>query len=1538
MPIETNLNISPYFNDYDEEKNFYKILFRPGVALQARELTQLQSIFQNQIEKFGDHVFKSGTIISGVNFQFNPKYDYVKILDNNVLGQPVIPADYNGLLVRNSSNLIAKIVNFRTGFQSQDPEMNYLYLKYLNSGATGVESGFANSDSLTIYSDNFKLFNALVNNGGSGFSNSDTVQITSALIVNSSNVVAGANITQTIGTSTSIVYVNEVNTTFGTITLNNVTYSNTSGYKLLKIRPNDVDLACTSFSTTRWSITSNNNVTQGVNTAFIVAAIGSGARATLTTDGSGILTDVSISEGGSNYTVLPDFRVRSSTGVLDSIDIIPQNYKDIVTVADSTFTGNGTAPVGNGYSFSVTEGIIYQKGMFVRVSPQTIIVNSYSSNVNNVAVGFTTVESIVNSNVDTALLDNATGSSNFAAPGADRLKLTPTLTVSNLTSIEANSTFFTLVEFKNGEPYKQNKSTIYNLISRETEQRTAESVGDYVIDPFVMVSKDRQGNSWSNTEIDLVIDPGVAYVSGRRVEATKNTYLPLRRSTDTRTATDNVISVNYGNYVIVNEYAGYFDTTTGAVVDLYGTAKQYHTSRSTTISPSGTKIGEARIRSIMFDSGTPGLPAANYRMYLYDVRMNSGRSFGDVRSVYNSAGSKGIADVVLDLNSLTGRTNARLKDTAFNNLVFPVGALGVKAVNNATYGYRSVNTSVSISTLGLTTLATADVFPYTNNASLSAVQRRDLILVPTANALSQNSVSSITATSTSNVISGTSLTATLQPGDWVYLESQGNTAQTLFSTVVVVSNTTHCTLSNAWSYATASDLTVARYFPAHAPIPLDDSRVSANVNISRNEIVINISNTAGVVSFASSLTAHVYYNANKVNVSHLNKRVKRNLFVKLNLSTHPSSNSGPWCLGIPDVFRLNNVWVATTSSVNTNSTDITRYFYVDNGQKNDYYSQSHLVLLNQSGVSLANNNYLLVSVDALDLNSPTDAGVFTVNSYPIAFSNDDRSTLANNFINIFEVPEFKTTKGELIDLRDAIDFRPRVVPTANVTSDVALATTNPANTVSFGTQDKLFPVPDSDFTYDYEFYLRRADRVIIDINSDIRVIEGVPAPNRVEPPPPQPDSITLGIVDIPPFPSAARIPDSTLVDYGAKKTGSESPIFYKPIVYTVNTRIADGEFEYQPKRFTMEDIGKLERRIEDLEYYTALSLLERKTKDLIVPSSIDPTINRFKNGFFVEQFEDYLQADTLSQEFTADIDQENGILGPLQATFNFQARFNYADSTTSNNLFNEDGFNLEPGIGHWGESVALLPVVESEIIVNQTKFTSAVSGDGTDTKFVGDISIQPASFKILLNAEVRLTGSDAGPAPAPKGGGGKKKKIICNKLFELGYLEKELNKADQMFGVMLSKKYPTIYNGYMFWAHAAVDLFDGAGMLDEYSLKFGMQQGANKWLAKKIAFIYADYLARPWSEEMARIMKIRENGSIEGKIVLYGGGFICWMLGKVGAKEHLPTSKSTSKKMAVWGVATLFLGVVGVTKLVKYPINKIKTGLQKLISFKKVAA
>ena len=85
MPQNTNLNVSPYFDDFVDSKNYHKVLFKPGFPVQARELTTLQTILQDQIEKFGQHFFKEGSMVIPGGVTYEPNYAAVKI-DPNFFG------------------------------------------------------------------------------------------------------------------------------------------------------------------------------------------------------------------------------------------------------------------------------------------------------------------------------------------------------------------------------------------------------------------------------------------------------------------------------------------------------------------------------------------------------------------------------------------------------------------------------------------------------------------------------------------------------------------------------------------------------------------------------------------------------------------------------------------------------------------------------------------------------------------------------------------------------------------------------------------------------------------------------------------------------------------------------------------------------------------------------------------------------------------------------------------------------------------------------------------------------------------------------------------------------------------------------------------------------------------------------------------------------------------------------------------------------------------------------------------------------------
>ena len=74
-----NLNVAPYFDDYDINKGYLQILFKPGNSVQARELTQLQSLLQNQVTNLSDHFFKEGSMVIPGQIALDIKANYVKV-------------------------------------------------------------------------------------------------------------------------------------------------------------------------------------------------------------------------------------------------------------------------------------------------------------------------------------------------------------------------------------------------------------------------------------------------------------------------------------------------------------------------------------------------------------------------------------------------------------------------------------------------------------------------------------------------------------------------------------------------------------------------------------------------------------------------------------------------------------------------------------------------------------------------------------------------------------------------------------------------------------------------------------------------------------------------------------------------------------------------------------------------------------------------------------------------------------------------------------------------------------------------------------------------------------------------------------------------------------------------------------------------------------------------------------------------------------------------------------------------------------------
>jgi hypothetical protein len=207
--------------------------------------------------------------------------------------------------------------------------------------------------------------------------------------------------------------------------------------------------------------------------------------------------------------------------------------------------------------------------------------------------------------------------------------------------------------------------------------------------------------------------------------------------------------------------------------------------------------------------------------------------------------------------------------------------------------------------------------------------------------------------------------------------------------------------------------------------------------------------------------------------------------------------------------------------------------------------------------------------------------------------------------------------GYPYDLTSCLDFRPTQVSDGvfNITQATELPTTS--------------------IILDYEYYLGRIDKVFIDENGSFDVVEGVSA-------------------DIPRTPEA---PKNSMVIY---------ELAYEP--YTINELEVSKNF-IKNKGYTMNDIAKLERRIETLEYYTELTLLEKEAADLEILD--DDGLNRFKNGFIVDSFSGHSIGDVTDPDYNCSIDPQHGEMRPVTRADNISLSHNQ-DASLNDNIIRKE--------------------------------------------------------------------------------------------------------------------------------------------------------------------------------------------------------------------------------------------------------------------------
>jgi hypothetical protein len=262
-------------------------------------------------------------------------------------------------------------------------------------------------------------------------------------------------------------------------------------------------------------------------------------------------------------------------------------------------------------------------------------------------------------------------------------------------------------------------------------------------------------------------------------------------------------------------------------------------------------------------------------------------------------------------------------------------------------------------------------------------------------------------------------------------------------------------------------------------------------------------------------------------------------------------------------------------------------------------------------------------------------------------------------------------RGNYFDLIDTVDFRPRVSNTAVQTAgNTALSTINPTElsaTAKFGTLASYqFPIDGEHYSSHLNYYMGRADRVVIDKTAVIKNIEGTPATTGMVAPATPDNNLSLNVLVIPPYPSIPPQKDLNYTRIIDTKMASVQRMTTKRLndhLIATPTNANTNISVVQPSGYTMAQIATLENRIASLEYSVQLSQLERSVSNLSIPSSINGAINRFKYGFFSDAFTSNAYSDVTNPEYSAS--WVNNEIVPPKKNMNIEFSFNNANTITA---------------------------------------------------------------------------------------------------------------------------------------------------------------------------------------------------------------------------------------------------------------------------------
>lgn len=972
--------------------------------------------------------------------------------------------------------------------------------------------------------------------------------------------------------------------------------------------------------------------------------------------------------------------IHGTKNPLTNEDVIYYQYMSGATASGSlsvqgfntgiTFTASTSGDSVNGLVVFVDQGIRYTNGYFVSHPAQRIGV--YQEGVSTVdfetpdsSVGFDVKKSIVTYQEDISLRDPASGFYNFNAPGSDRFKIELEIAQRGITaSVDTSSTdalsrtdFIEFIRVVDGDVVKKEKYPNLGQIEETFARRTYDESGHYVVDPFDITMIPGP----TATQLTSKLDSGKAYVFGYEFETIGSSKLNHDKSREFSSGQNIQYGYSVGPFIL----AKFANLTGGA---------------------SGFNLAQAPL--VLFDSSTglttPQTTVVDGVRFAVNEYADAG-IFVPGATLYFGSNQ---ASLTTDAGASAHMTSRILRVFGTYTLtgqfttieIGPPYAIG----NGWTGGFTSsfATTSPFYVAAGASYEAGDDIRTYTGSnvsffSTMSGYSFTGGSIINQIGSARVRNVQKLSGDTHKLFLDQVSMNTGKSVSEMKRMFVSGNTGNPAFYAIETPTNIYN--VSNTSLVFESPFAEVVRDFTDYY-FMID---VALNVNFSAGSWAESPLSFSGLRQIGPNIpSSDIFYDLNSSQIvaayctdGKLEGEVRINggtdpkIITIQNAKLNGSVYTGPATVVVSCLVdgqkRTKTPSTASSLNLSFEGPDSQGYYY-------SYLNNSGTMLTDAYEVTItpALTGYVFddgqreTYYDFSRIKFPTlPSGSYSASVKYYAHSGNGPfwGGLTGSYPDFLTIPSFVDNAGRTVSLRNSMDFRP-----TRIGATGSFSLTGPFSYPSF--------VSDGyEHSVNYSYYLPRIDKIILTRDKQFQVIKGIPSETPIAPAD-NPNAMTLYTIRFNPY------------------TFDENDVS----IVQEDTR-----------RFTMKDIGGLERRIEKLEYYSTLSLLEQEAKNS--PIYDERGLELSKKAILVDQFTGMEASDVGNADFFCSVNKETKELRPpLELT----------------NLGNENNPTISSGLTS-NDGVVTMNYTEEEFLSNKKYNSTRKINSNAIVDFNGTVKLSP---------------------------------------------------------------------------------------------------------------------------------------------------------------------------------------------------------------------